>query len=85
MKNTRSAIAGRINIPNTKFYLPFYLDAGGGTVPFIWQAYGGTGYRIASWADISLGYRYLAFESGRSNGVRNLELGGVILAGNFRF
>jgi opacity protein-like surface antigen len=78
-------VTGRINIPNSKFYLPFYLDAGGGTLPFTWQAYAGIAYRAASWADVSLGYRYLAFQTGNSTGVRNLAMGGVIIAGNFRF
>jgi len=78
-------VTGRINIPNSSFYLPFYLDAGGGAVPFTWQVYGGVAYRAATWADLSLGYRYLAFEQGNVNGVRNLSLGGIILAANFRF
>jgi hypothetical protein len=80
-------VTGRINIPNSKFFLPFYFDAGGGSVPLTWQAYGGIGYQAASWADISIGYRYLAFENGNINtkGVRNLDLGGAILVANFHF
>jgi hypothetical protein len=83
--NAIGGITGRINIPNSKFYLPFYLDAGGGALPLTWQAYGGVGYSVASWADVSVGYRYLNFEGGNSNGVQNLSLGGAILAANFRF
>ncbi len=78
-------ITGRINIPDSRFYLPFYLDAGGGAVPFTWQVYAGIAYQAASWADVSVGYRYLAFESGSKNGVQNLDLGGVLIAANFRF
>ena len=76
---------GRINIPNTKFYLPFYFDAGGGGVPFTWQIYGGLGYAAAGWVDVSAGYRYLTFQNGGSGGVRNLSLGGAILVANFKF
>jgi hypothetical protein len=78
-------VTGRINIPNSKFFVPFYFDAGAGSLPFTWQAYGGIGYTAASWADVSLGYRYLAFENGGGTDVRRLAMGGVILAGNFRF
>jgi hypothetical protein len=46
---------GRINIPNSSFYLPFYLDASGGSVPFTWQAYSGGALERA--ASISVGYR----------------------------
>ena len=83
--NAIGGVTGRINIPNSKFYLPFYVDAGGGALPFTWQIYGGVAYSAASWADLSVGYRYLTFQNGGNTGVRNLSLGGPILAANFRF
>lgn len=82
--NAIGGVTGRINIPDSLFYLPFYLDAGGGGLPFTWQAYGGVAYSAASWVDLSVGYRYLSFENGNS-GVRNLSLGGAIFVANFRF
>ena len=79
-------VSGRINIPNSRFYLPFYLDAGGGSVPFTWQVYAGVAYQAATWVDVSVGYRYLAFDGGsKTTGVEKLNLGGPILAGNFHF
>ena len=79
-------VTGRINIPNSNFYLPFYLDAGGGGVPFTWQVYAGVGYKATTWLDASVGYRYLAFSGGsKTLGVEKLNLGGVILAGNIKF
>jgi len=78
-------VTGRINIPHSRFYIPFYLDAGGGSVPFTWQAYGALAYQAARWIDVSAGYRYLAFNSGSHNGVEKLTLGGAIIAANFRF
>ena len=79
-------ITGRINIPNSKFYLPFYLDAGGGSVPFTWQVYAAAAYHATSWLDISLGYRYLDFNGGsKTSGVDNYSLRGVMLVGNIRF
>jgi len=78
-------VTGRINIPNSKFFIPFYLDAGGGAIPFTWQGYGALAYSITNWGDISAGYRYLRFESGNDTGVRSLSLGGAIIAFNWRF
>ena len=79
-------VTGRINIPNSSFYVPFYLDAGGGSVPFTWQVYAGVAYKAATWLDASLGYRYLGFDGGsKTRGTEKLNLGGVILVGNIHF
>jgi hypothetical protein len=83
--NGVGGVTGRINIPSSKFYLPFYFDAGGGAIPLTWQAYGGVAYSAASWADVSLGYRYLTFQNNGNDGVQNLTLKGIILAANIRF
>jgi hypothetical protein len=78
-------LTGRINIPDSRLYLPFYADAGGGGVPLTWQVYAGLGYRAADWADVAVGYRYLTFQGNNSIGVHNLSLGGLIVSANFRF
>jgi hypothetical protein len=79
-------VTGRINIPNSAFYLPFYFDAGGGSVPFTWQVYAGIAWQATSYLDLSLGYRHLAFQNGgKTRGVQDLNLGGALLAGNFHF
>jgi hypothetical protein len=82
--NAIGGIRGRINIPNSRFYVPFYFDAGGGGLKLTWQAYAGIGYQT-SFADLSLGYRYLAFEGNGNRAVKDLSLGGVILAASFHF
>jgi hypothetical protein len=82
--NGIGGIRGRFNVPDSKFFVPYYLDAGGGGVPFTWQAYSGVAYQ-AGFADLSLGYRWLAFEQGGNAKVRRLALGGVLLAAAFRF
>jgi hypothetical protein len=79
-------VTGRINIPNSAFYLPFYFDAGGGSVPFTWQVYAGIAWQATSYVDLSVGYRHLSFQNGsKTKGVEELNLGGVLLAGNFHF
>lgn len=78
-------VTGRLNLPGGKFYVPFYVDAGGGTLPFTWQFYSGLSYIAADWVDVSFGYRYMGFQSNKTQGVRNLGMSGVLLVGNFRF
>jgi hypothetical protein len=78
-------VTGRINIPHSKFYIPFYLDAGSGGVPFTWEIYSGIAYSPASWVDVSAGYRYLSFQASGDSHVQNLSLGGAVIAANFRF
>jgi opacity protein-like surface antigen len=79
-------ITGRINIPNSRFYLPFYFDAGGGSVPFTWQVYAGVAWQPKDWVDVSVGYRHLSFQNGsKTTGIKDLNLGGALLAANFHF
>jgi hypothetical protein len=78
-------VKARFDIPNSRFYIPFYVDAGTGALPFTWQIYTGIAYRLADWADITAGYRYMAFQTGSSRGLHNLSLGGALVAANFRF
>jgi hypothetical protein len=75
---------GRIDIPNSSFYVPFYFDVGTGELPLTWQAYTGLGYRT-TWADYSLGYRYLAYENSGNAHVKSMSMGGVMMAANFHF
>jgi hypothetical protein len=78
-------ITGRINIPNSKFYLPFYFDAGTGGLPFTWQVYGGVARSVTNWADLSAGYRHLAFDNNPVTGVHHMSLSGFILGANIHF
>ncbi len=75
---------GRFDIPNSNFYVPFYLDVGTGALPLTWQAFTGLAYH-SSWGDYSLGYRYLAFETNGNGPVKNLSMGGPMVAASFRF
>jgi hypothetical protein len=70
-------VTGRFEIPSSNFFVPFYFDVGTGDLPLTWQAFSGVGYH-ASWADLSLGYRYLAFENKGGAAVENLNMGGVM-------
>ena len=75
---------GRIDIPNSSFFVPFYFDVGTGDLPLTWQAFTGVGYHT-SLADYSIGYRYLAFEASSNSTVKSLAMGGVMVAASFHF
>jgi hypothetical protein len=77
-------VTGLFVIPNSSFYVPYYFDVGTGDVPLTWQAYAGLGYR-ASWADLSVGYRYLAFNNKGSAAVQSLAMSGVVATATFHF
>jgi hypothetical protein len=64
--------------------MPFYFDIGTAGIPLTWQAYTGLGYHMG-FADLSLGYRYLAFRQNGNRSVQNFSLGGAILTATFRF
>ncbi|MGE0418051.1 MAG: hypothetical protein AB7O80_14705 [Acetobacteraceae bacterium] len=78
-------IKGRVNIPGSRFYVPFYADVGTGGVPLTWQVYAAVAWRAADWVDISAGYRYLGFYKSGSQPLHDLSMGGALLAANFRF
>jgi hypothetical protein len=77
-------VRGRFNIPNSRFFVPYWFDVGSGGMPLTWQAYVALGYRT-SVADLSIGYRYLDFEQSGDKTVHNMSLGGALLAASFRF
>ena len=64
--------------------MPFYLDVGTGALPLTWQAFTGLAYHT-SWGDYSLGYRYLDFENSGNKTVKNMAMGGAIVAASFHF
>ena len=78
-------VTGRINIPNSRFYLPFYLDAGGGAVPFTWQVYAGAAYKEVTWLDVQWDIAIWHSTVAARPRDRKLNLGGAVFAANIRF
>jgi hypothetical protein len=66
------------------WFIPYYLDIGGGGSKFTWQGMGGISYDW-NWGSVSLIYRYLYFNQGEESNVRNLSMGGGELGVAFRF
>jgi hypothetical protein len=77
-------LRGRILIGDSGFFVPYYLDVGGGDSNLTWQAFGGIGYQ-SGWAGVTLGYRYLSFNQGSTDLVDKLSMHGAFLAVTFTF
>lgn len=77
-------VRGRINIAQSGFFVPYYLDIGAGDSNFTWQTFAGIGYQDG-WAGVQLGWRYMAYDQGGNRLVQDLSLSGGYLAVNFSF
>ena len=70
-----------------KWYLPYYFDIGGFSVDsdLTLQAFAGIGYRFCDWFSAVLGYRYLYYDFGDSELVKDLSLNGATFGFSFTF
>jgi hypothetical protein len=67
-----------------KFFVPYYVDIGGGGSSPTWQIFGGVGYEAGP-VGVSVGYRYLSFHQDSNAVIQKMSLGGPIIAANIRF
>ncbi|MBP0463913.1 hypothetical protein J5Y09_08325 [Roseomonas sp. PWR1] len=77
-------VRGRINIAQSGFFVPYYLDIGAGDSNLTWQTFAGIGYQ-SGWAGVQLGWRYMSYDQGRSSLVQDMTMSGAYLAVNFSF
>jgi hypothetical protein len=77
-------VRGRINIAESGFFVPYYLDLGTGDSNVTWQTFAGIGYQ-SGWAGVQLGWRYMSYDQGGSSLVQDMTLSGAYLAVNFSF
>ncbi len=82
--NGIAGVRGRFRLGDTRFFIPYYADVGGGGSQPTWQISAGLGYQT-KWAAFSASYRYLAFEQGNSSSVQRVTLGGPMLMVDFSF
>ena len=76
-------VKGRLNLGGS-WHLPYYLDLGTGESDFTWQAAGGVGYSFGQ-GDVTLLYRYAAWDFGSGDALDNISFSGPLLAGTWRF
>lgn len=77
-------VRGRLNIADSGFFVPYYLDLGVGDSNFTWQTFGGIGYQTG-WAGVQLGWRYMSYDQGGNALVRDMTMSGAYLTVNFSF
>jgi len=82
--NGIGGLRGRIRIPQSRFFIPYYFDIGGGGSQPTWQISSGLGYQFG-WGAVSANYRYLVFNQGSNSVVQRVALRGPMLMVNFRF
>lgn len=69
---------------NDQWFLPYYADVGTGDTELTWQAAAGVGYAF-DWGEVSLMYRYLAYNQGGDKLLQDIAFGGAKLGVAFRF
>jgi hypothetical protein len=67
-----------------RWSVPFYLDVGTGQSDFTWQAAAGVSYGF-KWGDVSLLWRYLAYDMKSSEAITNLHFSGPMIGATFRW
>lgn len=77
-------LRGRSNIGSGGWFVPYYLDVGGGDSKLTWQAAGGVGYTY-KWGDVRLVYRHLSYEQSGNKLVQELSFSGPALGARFQF
>lgn len=80
-----AGLKGRWNLGDTDYFVPFYVDAGGGqSSSFTSQAYLGIG-KAFEWGDISLVAKNVYYQFKPNHSTVDLNLFGAAVAATFRF
>jgi hypothetical protein len=77
-------VRGRAKLGDGHWFVPYYLDAGGGDSKLTWQAMTGVGYSY-KWGDVLLAYRHLYYEQKSDKPIQELQMSGPALGATFRF
>jgi opacity protein-like surface antigen len=76
-------VRGEIKLKNS-WYMPYYLDIGGGSSDLTWQAAAGIGYHFGENWDFLLIYRYLDFDIGGPV-LDDLTVNGPLIGVRYKF
>ncbi|MCZ7565775.1 MAG: hypothetical protein M5U08_19935 [Burkholderiales bacterium] len=75
---------GRVRLGDGHWFANYYVDLGGASSTFTWQAIAGVGYAF-KWGEVVFDYRYLAYNRSGDKLIDKLTFGGFGLGVNFRF
>lgn len=67
-----------------KWFIPYYIDFGGGSADFTWQAMSGLG-RSFGWGDVVCAWRYLDYQFPAGKALRTLTFNGPSVAAVFHW
>jgi hypothetical protein len=67
-----------------QWFVPYYLDVGGGSSSLTWQGVAGIGYAF-KWGEALLNYRHLYYDQGSDKLVQEMEFSGPAVGVRFRF
>jgi len=67
-----------------KWFLPYYVDVGGGQSKLTWQINGGIGYQF-DWGALVASWRYLDYEFKGGQALQGMTMNGVLLGAAFQF
>jgi hypothetical protein len=82
--NGIGGLRGRIRLGNTRLFVPYYFDIGGGGSQLTWQISSGLGYQT-KWVALSAVYRYVSFQQRSGTVVNRMTLGGPLLMASLHF
>lgn len=77
-------VRGHFGIGESKWSVPFYLDAGTGDSDLTWQALMGLSYTY-HWGDLMLVYRHLYYDQGDGGLMESFSFSGPAFGARFRF
>ena len=82
--NGIAGLRGNVHLGQTRLFVPYYVDIGGGGSHPTWQVSSGLGYQFG-WGAVSAVYRYLSFNQSSAPVVKKLTLRGPMLMADFTF
>jgi hypothetical protein len=77
-------IRGRAKLGGGNWFVPYYLDAGGGSSVLTWQGLTGIGYSFR-WGDALLAYRHVFYDQKDDKLLQDISFSGPALGATFRF
>lgn len=77
-------IRGQVNIRDSKWFVPYYLDVGTGSSSATWQVSTGIGY-ATNWGDVKMTYRHLYYDQIRNKTLQKFNFSGPMLSTTIKF
>jgi len=77
-------VRGRVRLGESRWFVPYHLDAGGGSSSLTWQGLVGIAYGF-KWGDAVLAYRHLFYDQSDGKLFQDFSFSGPALGVSFRF